>query len=101
MSSSKFATRWRVHSPKEIPWCGSAGDSAKLAPNTCTSTSHLLPCICLSIEIESFYFNCRLLAELRYEHARSSSSAGDENHVQRGVPGIVLESRNDLSAEAS
>jgi len=68
MSLSKFATKWRVHSPEDIPWCGSVGDIAKLAPIVPTLLDlsglrlvaknewHLLFPIYLSVEIESLYF---------------------------------------------
>jgi hypothetical protein len=36
----------------------------------------------LGAEVESFYFKFLLTEFIYYEHARSSSSAGDQNHVR-------------------
>ena len=72
--------------------------TARTAPNTCTSTCHLLPKIgtsfsafILASRLNRFILHNFLLTKLvDYEHARSSS-AGDTKHVkharERGVPG--------------
>jgi len=86
---------WRVHSSEEIPWCASAGDTAKLAPpkkfprcglagdigqlapNTVspTSSTSFSPFM-LALKLNRFIFNFLLTKLIYYEHARASLREG-------------------------
>ena len=96
MSSSQPQVwhRMELDSSEDILWYGSTNDlqttcTAKLNPNMCTSP-RLATCYQkleplfphLSGEVESFYFKFLLTEFIDYEHARSSLSAGDQNHVR-------------------
>ena len=100
MSSSQPQVRHQMAvDSSDILWCGLTNKPyCKINPKhvhlnlpLATKNLNLFFRIHLSVEIESFYFN-RLLAELiDYKHARSSSSAIDENHVRTIVSMRPLE----------
>ena len=94
MSSSQPQVRRQmaVDSSEEILWCGLTNDPyCKIEPKHVhfTLTCHLLPNIgtsfsafILAPRLNRFIFEFLLTEFIDYEHVRSSSSAGDQNHVR-------------------
>jgi hypothetical protein len=91
MSSSQpqVGHQMAVDSSEDILWCGLTNDPyCKIEPKhvhltpLATKNWNLFFRIHLSAEIESLYFKFILTEFIDYEHARSSPSTGDQNHVR-------------------
>jgi hypothetical protein len=107
MSSSKFTTRWRVHSAEEILWCGSAGDTAKLAPNTRRPkmSGPSFSVFILASRLNRFIFNFLLTelidysmqdlrAQLMKTILRTIASVGSLERISQSRRGLSVDSQN-------
>jgi len=89
-----FAAKWKLTPlntvcgadwPWNDPYCKVEPKHVQGLTSTCplvTKNWNLSFRIHLSVEVESFYFKFLLTEFIDYEHVRSSSSAGDQNHVR-------------------